>query len=429
MASATDVEETAREFATRFADGSFADAAALLSGDGREAVVDSFPEAFREESMDAEDALEGYWRGLYSQYGECEGVGAVDGDGEATVEFAFETGTETATVEVDGDAVTDFSFAPGYEVPGYVDESAFDERGVTVDAGDVALDALLAMPDGDGPFPGVVLVHGAGVHDPDGTAGASQILKDLAWGLASEGVATLRYEKRLASHDVDDAEFTLDRVVTDDAVAAVETLAGADEVDEGRVFVAGHSQGGMAAPRIAERHAGCAGVVVLDGRADAVLHPEDADVIRYEFEPDGDLDEEQADQLEQDRETLRRIVAGDFDDDETLMGRPGVWHRSLLRYDPSATASGLDVPSFVLKAGRADEETQPGLAAWFREEFEKWRAADLPEGSRVALYDGLDHYFQAGFAPAHPVSLHFGGNVAASVVADVAAWIHGVASR
>lgn len=432
MSPTNDASETARAFASRFLDGSFDEAAGLLTGDGEQAVVDSFPDEFAQGEMDSQEALEQYWWGLHGRYGEPEGVDAVTAAGDVvTVELLFEAGTETATVTVDPDAggVTDFTFAPEYRVPSYVEAATFDQRDLAVDAGDVSLDGILTVPDGDGPFPGVVLVHGAGVHDPDGTAGSSRILQDLAWGLASEGIATLRYEKRLAEHEVPDEELTLDRVVVDDAVAALDTLAAAAEVRDDAVFVAGHSQGGMAAPRIAERHDGVAGVVNLDGSPDPGLDPEHADIIRYEFDIHGELDEEQAAQLEADRETLRRIRAGEFDDDETVMGRPGVWHRSLNAYDPAATASDLDVPVFVANTLGADEETQPEVAAFLRDRYESWRTTDLPEGSRVTVYEGVDHYFQAGFTPTNPLSYYFGGNVAATVLADLADWLRATAGR
>lgn len=427
MVPANDVEETAREFATRFVDGSFAAAADLLTEDGRAAVVESFPDEFREGPMDVEEALEQYWWGLYGQYGSSEGVEEVNVDGiEATVEFSFEDGTEMASVDLDEDAVADVSFAPEYEAPDYADESAFSERNVTVDAGDVDLDGILAVPDGAGPFPAVVLVHGAGIHDSDGTAGASKILKDLAWGFASEGIASLRYENRLGEHEVDDENYTLDTVVTDDAVAAVDELAATDEVSKDAVFVAGHSLGGMCAPRIGGRHVGVAGVVNLDGPANPTLNPDDLGFMRFEFEPDGDLNEDQEAELERERETVRRLAEGDYDDDETIWGRPGTWHRSVGTYDPVGTARGLDIPVFVLKTGRADVEIQTELVAWLHDEYEKWRAVDLADGSRVEFYEHGDHYFQEGFAPANPLSLYFGGNVADGVVAHLVEWIQDV---
>lgn len=425
MVPTSDSETTVREFATLFADGAFADAADLLTEHGRTAVVASFPDEFREGSMDAEDALEQYRWGLYSQYGEFR-TSEVCADDETRVVFGFESGSEAAIVEADADGITRLSFAPEYEVPAYVEESTFGERDVTIDTGGVALDGVLAVPNGTGPFPGVVLVHGAGIHDPGGTAGASKILKDLAWGLAAENVATLRYEKRLAEQEVPDENHTLDTVVVDDAVAAVDELAAVEEVSEDGVFVAGHSQGGMCAPRIAERHGGVAGIVNLDGLADPVLDPDELEFMRYEFEPDGILTEKQEAQLDADRETARRIAEGDFEDDEILWGKPWTWHHSTRGYDPVETASSLGRPVFVVRTGRADEGIQSELLAWLRGEFEKWRAAPLPDGSRVEFYERLDHFLQEGFAPTTPLGLYFGGNVSEVVVSDLVAWIRSV---
>ncbi|USZ73163.1 alpha/beta hydrolase [Natronosalvus halobius] len=363
MVPSRNAEDTVHTFATRFGDGTLTRATDLLTVDGRAAVVESFPDEFQE-PVDAVDALELYWRGLYAQYGDFEGVGEVEVDGTgANVTLEFEDGTERASIDIDdATGITEFSFSPTYEAPEYVDRNAFSERNVTVEAGSVNLEGVLAVPDSSGPVPAALLVHGAGIHDLDGTDGASKILKDLAWGLASQGIATLRYEKRLAEHDVEDEHYTLDTVVVDDAIAAIDELAATDEVAEDAVFVAGHSQGGMCAPRIAARHGGVAGVVALDARADSTLDPDDLAILRYEFEPDGDLSEGQEAELERERETVRRLAERDYDDDETVWGRPGTWHRSVGAYDPAGTASSLEVPCFVLKAGRADEEVQPELA-------------------------------------------------------------------
>ena len=420
-------EDEVRAFAAAFGDRAFADAAELLSEDGRDRVVESFPDEFQDGTLEVEAVLEQYWWGLYGQYGGFESVGAVAAEGgEAAVPLRFAGGSETATVEVDDDGIAGLSFSPDYEVPDYVDREAFAEREVTIDAGDVTLDGVFAVPDCEGPVPGVVLVHGRGIHDLDGTVGATEILKDLAWGLASDGIASLRYEKRLADHEVPDREYTLDTVVTDDAVAAVSTLTDAQAVAADETFVAGHSQGGMCAPRIADRHGGVAGVVLLDPPTDPIVDPDDLAWLRYSMEPDGDLSAEQEAEFEAMRETFRCIADGDFEPDDTLLGRPGVWHRSRRGCDPVGTASDLDAPAFVATAGRADEELQPELYEELRRRYEEWRGADLPNGSRTERYENVGHYFQRGPAPVGQTSLYFGGNVAGYVIDDLTEWVHAV---
>ena len=69
-----------------------------------------------------------------------------------------------------------------------------------VGVGEWVLPGTISMPRGDGPFPAVVLVHGSGPNDRDETIGPNKPFRDLAGGLASQGIAVLRYEKRTRQH-------------------------------------------------------------------------------------------------------------------------------------------------------------------------------------------------------------------------------------
>ncbi|WP_232701557.1 alpha/beta hydrolase [Halobacterium wangiae] len=340
MASSTDaLDERAREFVARFTDEAFADAAELLSEDGQNAVVESFPEEFQRVPIeDAETAFRRYWYGVYAQYGAFGDVKDVTvEDGVVTVDLQFALGSQPVELSFDDGAISDVSFPTAYTPPEYADRSAFSEREVTVDAGDVELGGTLTVPSDETPVPGVLLVHGAGIHDRDGTAGESKILKDFAWGLASRGVAVLRYEKRLLDHEdeIPHDEFDLDTVVIDDAVHAVDELASAPEVDADSVFVAGHSQGGMCAPSIAERHGGVAGIVSLDGPADTGLDEVDFDYVRYSIAPDGELTEAQQEMYAEQRAEFERAANGDYDEDEPCWATQRRCTRVSSRWTPS----------------------------------------------------------------------------------------------
>src|SRR5437762_6888598 len=90
---------------------------------------------------------------------------------------------------------------------------------------------------GQGPFPGVVLVHGSGPEDQDETIGPNKPFKDLAWGLASRGIAVLRYTKRTAQYGAKmrlDSTFTVEEETLADARAALALAAAQPEVDRGR---------------------------------------------------------------------------------------------------------------------------------------------------------------------------------------------------
>jgi hypothetical protein len=78
----------------------------------------------------------------------------------------------------------------------YMDYTAFLEISVTIGDDRWKLPATISLPHGEGLFPGLVLVHDSGPQDRNGAVGANAPLRDIARGLASRGIAVLRYDKR-----------------------------------------------------------------------------------------------------------------------------------------------------------------------------------------------------------------------------------------
>jgi dipeptidyl aminopeptidase/acylaminoacyl peptidase len=117
------------------------------------------------------------------------------------------------------------------------------------------------MPHGPGPFPAVVLVPGSGYEDRDSSDGPNAAGRDVAWGLASSGVASLQYDERTLTHALAFARlpaYTLDDEMVDDPLAAVALLWRTPGIDPARIYVLGASRGGSAAPRIGARDPGIA---------------------------------------------------------------------------------------------------------------------------------------------------------------------------
>ncbi|MGN1244636.1 MAG: alpha/beta hydrolase family protein, partial [Alloprevotella sp.] len=134
--------------------------------------------------------------------------------------------------------------------------SGVTEREMQVTCGAVQLPARLTLPAAlKHPCPVVVLVHGSGPNDMDGTLGENHPLRDLAYALAERGIATLRYDKRTKHYGanfltVSGWRMNLRTEVTDDALAALRVAAAQPEVDAHQLYLCGHSLGAMLAPRI-----------------------------------------------------------------------------------------------------------------------------------------------------------------------------------
>ncbi|GIP23683.1 hypothetical protein J22TS3_39580 [Paenibacillus sp. J22TS3] len=153
--------------------------------------------------------------------------------------------------------VDDLFIAPGgsvaYTNPSYVNPASYTEEEVTLGEGVFALPGVLTKPVSGGPAPVVVLVHGSGPNDRDSSIGAAKPFRDLANGLASQGIAVLRYDKITYEHTFKFAanpKATIKQETVDDAITAVRYLKSRKDIDTSHIFVAGHSQGGFALPLI-----------------------------------------------------------------------------------------------------------------------------------------------------------------------------------
>ena len=132
------------------------------------------------------------------------------------------------------------------------------------------LKGLLTLPDGHGPFPAVVLVHGSGSSNMDEKVGKLTPFKDIALGLAQRGIASVRYDKRSYAHGLKmvldkSHPITVREETIDDALLAARLLRSDSRIDSSRVFLLGHSMGAMLAPRIECSGGDFAGLILLAG--------------------------------------------------------------------------------------------------------------------------------------------------------------------
>jgi alpha-beta hydrolase superfamily lysophospholipase len=308
-----------------------------------------------------------------------------------------------------------------YSAPAYVTPSAFRDETLIVDAGGWPLPATLTMPVGPGPFPGVVLVHGSGPNDRDVSIGPNRIFRDLAEGLASRGVAVLRYDKRTRAHADRVAplrDFTVKEEVIDDAVAAVKKMRETPSIRADRVFVLGHSLGGMLAPRIAAADPSIAGLILL---AAAVKPLEQAivDQTRYMAMLDGKISPEEQASLDIATKLaadVRSLKPSDAPVTSPLASGPASYWLDLRGYDPPAASATLKAPMLVLQGERDYQVTMDDFAAWRR-------ALGSRANVQLKSYPALNHLFIAGSGPSAPAEYQTPGHVDEAVVRDIAAWI------
>jgi uncharacterized protein len=310
-----------------------------------------------------------------------------------------------------------------YILPDYANADRYSESDLAVGSGEWLLPGTLTLPKGEGPFAAVVLVHGSGPHDRDESLGSNRPFRDLADGLASRGIAVLRYEKRSQQYPqklmADYAHLTARQETEDDALAAVVSLRNVRQVDPKRIFVAGHSLGAMLAPRIGARDSQIAGLILLAAPArqlqDIVISQ-----VRYIAELDGNVSDEEKAQiadLEKKRDELAGIEGGSTQTTGLMLNLPASYWLDLRGYQPAAFAANSNMPLLVLQGERDYQVTMTDFKLW--QEISNQRS-----GVTTRSYPGLNHLFLSGSGPSSPKDYERAGqHVDIAVVDDIEKWI------
>jgi hypothetical protein len=374
-------------------------------------------------------ALQVGWESQISRIGSIVEVGAPVSEPvkaglvRVSVPVTCDRGGLTVVMSVDDTGTLhDLVLAPpaaSWAPPPYASPRKFTEHEITVGSGPLAVPGTITLPRRGGPHPGVVMLT-AGPFDRDLTTGPNKPLKDLAWGLASRGVAVARFDKVNHVHGQIAAEpgFTMVDEYVPHAVAAVRLLQQQPGVDPARVFVLGHSGGGKAAPRVAAAEPSVAGLVILAG--DTLPLPQA--IVRVgrflsELNPGPATDaavesfHRQA-ALVEDPALSAATPAADL-----LFGWPASYWLDLRSYDPVATAAGLDKPMLILQGRRDYQVTvDDDLAGW------QAGLAHRPDVT-IRIHDAADHLFFAGTGQSKPADYEAPQHVDPAVVGDIANWL------
>lgn len=310
----------------------------------------------------------------------------------------------------------------------YVDGARFDEQAVTLSTPAGPRDAILALPSGEGPFPAVVLISAVERHNLNESLGGAHVLRDLAQGLGSRGIAVLRPGDPVRAEAGGHAEALrepLDEIPAEVASAGLGYLGARGEVDAQRLFVLSHGWAGFVTSGVVARDAKervpAAGLILVAAPARASM-----DVVLGHVDSlsklDGNIAPEEQDLIDQVIEARAAIRQPENTSRvDTLFDAPlGYWSKLDAHDPPTDLAAALDADStlraLILHCGRDFQVTA--------EDFGIWRER-LAAEARVTTrhYPTLNHLMADGQGTPNPNAYANPRPVAAEIIADIAAWI------
>ena len=375
------------------------------------------------------DKLEVLWKSLEGQAGSFVSIDGTRRKDQGNylitlVTCRFEKGPLDVKVVLDNEnRVAGLFFLPSGpqakpKEPAYADKSRFTEEETVVVTGDYRLPATLTLPQGTAAPPVLVLVHGSGPNDRDETIGPNKVFRDLAWGLAMRGIASLRFEKRTKVYrgKLDNINLTPREEAIDDAISAARLVAGDSRFDGNHVVVAGHSFGGSLAPLIAREASEVDAIIIMAGATRPLL-----EMIREQIEHilklDGNMSESDREQLAELDSNTAKLRKGE-PAEGLLFGITKPYLDALNKINGPGTAKMLSIPILVTQ-GKRDYQVNA------EKDFTKWQAI-LKNRPNVTfmLHDKLDHLFMEGEGPSSPTDYQLPRNVSEAFIEQLADWIH-----
>lgn len=283
------------------------------------------------------------------------------------------------------------------------------------------LDGLLILPETVVSPPVVIMLQGSGQHDYDETIGLNKPFRDIAEGLARQGIASIRYHKRYYQYpETAPQSITVEDEVTNDAGWAVQFVSAREELRNSRIIILGHSLGGMLAPYVASLYSEVAGIICMAGslrKLEDILLDQQTAILQALTDK---TETEKASIAEALRSQVDRIKSLEQDTQEAILGIPASYWESLNKLDIAGTSKDLSIPMLIQQGG-ADFQVYADIDFILWQEILKGRT-----NVTFKLYDNLNHLFMPTLGKRDAGDYALRSAVSERVIYDIADWINGL---
>lgn len=295
---------------------------------------------------------------------------------------------------------------------------------------DGRLNGRLTIPKNVENPPVAIMLQGSGSSGMDeviGTA-ANAPFRDIAHGLAERGVASIRYDKRFYAYPQEAVALqmiTLEDEYFNDLKAAIELAKTDNHVDNSRIFVIGHSLGGMIAPAISSMYPELSGVISMAGSPrylEDILLDQTIDGVKIAG-IEGEQANAQISAVEAEVKAIKELDEKTSDLSAPLLGAAASYWLSCAKYNPIHYCETMTMP-FLIMQGSAD--CQISVTKDY-EEFKKYFKGKT--NTTFKLYDNLNHLFMPSIGSGYADEYNLANQVAEEPLEDMADWIKSISKH
>ena len=290
------------------------------------------------------------------------------------------------------------------------------------------LNGILTLPDEiNDKVPAVVFVHGSGASNMDEKVGKLTPFKDIAEGLAKQGIASLRYNKRSYSYGfkmLREKNVTVKVETIEDAVMAADLLREDSRIDTDNIYIVGHSMGAMLAPRIDAEGGNFKGLILMAGSPrtlEKIMMDQNQMVLGQVKGITGMIVKKQVAKLSKLFDGLYEMTDEEAKSKKVGGGTTLYYFKEMGEHPASMYLEKIEKPILILQ-GEKD------FQATVEKDFEGYKHL-LGEKENVTfqLYEGLNHAFVPsvyGNIMKAKQEYNVEQRVSEKVIIDIASWIH-----
>ncbi len=288
----------------------------------------------------------------------------------------------------------------------------------------IRLPGYLYVPTGNKKSALVIFVHDSGQNDRNGSMSKNKVYLDMALALVQKGISVLIYDKRTYVYSFNDP-FPADSMdyyseTIDDAVEAFSMSKKIKEIDSSRIYIAGHSLGGMCAPLIAKKCNGLKGLILLApiGRSLLESIPDQLDYVLSLQTTNKEDSQKMIDYL---KWQIQNALKPGLNLKSKLVlpgnGKPKYWMTDQ-KYKVLDEAKTLTLPIILLQGGRDYNVT--------KKDFDLWTGAMQGKSNFKAHWiENVDHYFFEGQGKARPEDIYIPKHVSKNVTNKIIEFVNG----